>query len=175
MTITKGQKPAPTPCKKGQKGCKRNSIESAWKRAPSVPMDVTGGTAWAEEDQFGTTGLGSCSFVVIFDDTYILGAHIPPARANKDMVLTATGTEVIDDHMQRIDRYLPNVKKARNCVLVTATTLDPDTLDHMRQKLAAKGLRCSEKRYDPTNVPQGGIFFLNRKSGVWPPKMVGPL
>lgn len=141
-------------------------------------MDVIGGTAWAAEDQFGTTGLGSCSFVVIFDDAYILGAHIPPARASgtgKDMVVTATGKEVIDDHMQRIDRYLPNVKKTKNCLLVTATNLGQEELNHMRQKLTAKGLRCAEKKYDPSKAPQGGIFFLNRKNDVWPPQVVGPL
>ncbi len=141
-------------------------------------MDETSGTAWAAGDQFGTTGLGSCSFVVIFDDAYIIGAHIPPARASgtgRDMVLTATGREVIDDHMQRIDLYLPNVRKAKSCLLVTAKNLDMEELDHIRQKLAAKGLRCVEKQYAPEEARQGGILFLNRKNGIWPPQVVGAL
>ncbi|KAJ4986126.1 hypothetical protein SVAN01_08390 [Stagonosporopsis vannaccii] len=178
MQLTKGEKPKPVPCKKGTKGCKRNTVDDVEKRGATVPMDVTGGTAWAAEDTFGTTGLGSCSFVVIFDDAYVLGAHIPPARASgtgANMVLTATGKEVIDDHMSRIDGYLPRVRGTKNCLLVTATNLGQEELDHMRQKLAAKGLRCAEKRYDPTNAPRGGIFFLSRKNGVWPPQVVGPL
>ena len=77
--------------------------------------------------------------------------------------------------MQRIDRYLPNVKKTKHCLLVTATNLGQEELDQMRQKLAAKGLWCAEKKYDPSKAPQGGIFFLNRKNAEWPPQVVGPL
>lgn len=91
------------------------------------------------------------------------------------MVLTVTGKEVIDDHVSRIDGHLPKDKGAKNCLLLTATELGQEELDHMRQKLAAKGLRCSEKKYDPTNVPRGGIFVLSRKDKAWPPKVVGPL
>lgn len=91
------------------------------------------------------------------------------------MVLTATGKQVIDNHMRRIDGYLPHLKKTKTCLLVTATNPDPEEWQHMRQKMAEKGLRCSEKTYDPTRVPRGGVFYLSRKNAAWPPQPFGPL
>lgn len=184
VTFTKGKiapaaAPKPVPCKKGTKGCKRDQTQDISKRGPSVPMDQTAGTAWGDGGQFGTTGLGACSFVVVYDRDYIVGSHIPPARMDANQQLTATGVQVIDDHMSRLDGWLPFIKGPRSCMIVTATMLDADTLKHIKDKLAAKGLtNCDTMTYNAKKTIEAkkqGIFLLHRTGNVWPPKITGDL
>lgn len=178
LVYTKGDKPKATPCKKGTPGCKRDAWDAIEKRAASVPMDSTAGTAWRAGDDFGTQGLGSCSLVVVYDQDYIVGSHIPPARAQRDAngnnVLVATGQEVIADHMRRLDAHLPRIRGTKVCIILTATNMPPDNLAFLRQQLAAKGMRCGEITYDPTRVPRGGVWALSRREGTgWPAKSHG--
>ena len=184
ITFTKGKiapaaTPKPVPCKKGTKGCKRDQTQDISKRGPSVPMDQTAGTAWGDGGQFGTTGLGACSFVVVYDRDYIVGSHIPPARMDANQQLTATGVQVIDEHMNRLDEKLPLIQEPRNCVVLTATVLGADTLEYIKTKLAAKGLtRCTLMDYDALKTRRAGgrgIFVLHRKNNVWPPAFAGDL
>lgn len=180
VTFTKGKKPAaPAPCKKGTKGCKRGLVKDIETRAPSVPMDKTTGIAWADGDVFGTTGLGSCSFVVIFDKKFIIGSHIPPARATRDakgeLVLTHTGEQVINGHLKEIKDFLKNVDlKTAICMLVKSDNLDPTDEKTMKDGLKALGLKCQERVYNPTQMTQGGLFAVSRQDGSWPPKGKGP-
>lgn len=160
---------------KGTKGCKRGVTREMERRGPSVNMDKTTGMPWGPGDESGTTGLCACSFIVIFDEDFIIGSHIPPARADKNMQLTHSGVEIIDDHMGQIEALLPKVLKARTCMLVKAKTLDPADLTHIQKKLAEMKLNCVPREYDPANVPKGGIFVVHRKDGVWPPKGLGPV
>jgi hypothetical protein len=169
VTFTKGKvapaKPAPkpVPCKKGTKGCKRDQTQDISKRGPSVPMD----------------GLGACSFVVVFDKEYVAGSHIPPARMDANGKLTATGVEVIDDHINRLSLKLPLIKGPRACLILTATILDADTLEHIKKKLAEKGIaKCNPMTYDAAKTRAAGklgVFFLHRKNNVWPPGIGGDL
>jgi hypothetical protein len=185
ITFTKGKvapaKPAPkpVPCKKGTKGCKRDQTQDISKRGPSVPMDETAGTAWGDGDQFGTTGLGACSFVVVFDKEYVAGSHIPPARQDANGQITATGVEVIDDHIKRLAAKLPLIKGPRACLILTATIMDADTLDHIKKKLAEKGItKCNPMTYDAAKTRAAGkfgTFVLHRTNNAWPPKIGGDL
>ncbi|OSS45297.1 hypothetical protein B5807_10389 [Epicoccum nigrum] len=170
--------PKPVPCKKGTKGCKRDQTQDISKRGPSVPMDKTSGTPWGDGGSFGTYGLGSCSFVVVFDKDYAAGSHIPPARMDAAGELTTTGVEVINDHMGQLDGWLPLIKGPRNCLILTATVLGADTLQHIKNKLAEKGLKnCTPMTYDAQKSTKDGegVFFLHRTNNVWPPRIGGDL
>ncbi|KAI9666656.1 MAG: hypothetical protein M1821_004592 [Bathelium mastoideum] len=160
--------------------CKREeAVQQIDKRVSGmVRFDEVAGVNWGPEDQFGTQGLGSCSFVAIYDEHYIAGAHIPPSRAARNqqgqLVLVATGAQVIYQHLSYLNTHLPYIRGARHAVLVTSTGLDEEERSTMRNWLVQAGAQIRELTYNPAAMTRGGVFFLSRKNNAWLPTLIGP-
>ncbi|KAI9680246.1 MAG: hypothetical protein M1822_007245 [Bathelium mastoideum] len=160
--------------------CKRDeAVQQIDKRVSGmVRFDQVAGVNWGPEDSFGTQGLGSCSFIAIYDRHYIAGAHIPPARdaINQDgqPVLIATGQQVIYAHLSALNTHLPYIRGTRHAVLVTSTGLDEVERDMMRRWLRQAGAQIRELMYNPAAMTRGGVFFLSRKHNAWLPTLIGP-
>ncbi|KAI9701633.1 MAG: hypothetical protein M1820_006404 [Bogoriella megaspora] len=167
---------------KGQECKSEETAENIEKRAQrSVPFDDADGEPWGPGDNFGTTNLGGCTFLAIYDEHYVAGAHIPPMRIlvneYNQQVGHQMGAQVIWELLTKLNRVVGNIRGIRHAYLLVPYGLNQDEHQMMVTWLRQAGAYINEQWYDPDwrRTPHRGIFALSRRNGIWPPSAHGPV
>ncbi|KAI0424626.1 hypothetical protein F5Y09DRAFT_347529 [Xylaria sp. FL1042] len=143
------------------------------KARADIPMNAIGSGEWKGGDVIETHGLSVCTAVAVWDNNHWIMAHIPPAREGNDGELAATGEDLINEYLGKMEERYNEVDwdNAEGYILMSSY-LDEDLQKKLADWYDDKGIPATKQLYTPDEVIAGsGNLAISREAGNYPPNI----